>query len=148
MTKSKSVMSGEDVEDLQRLRDEWETTRQSRNICSRADIYLQENVSVVENYATGDETVQFLASTNEKTINGSNKGFGKKQRQIAGHFDNATIRQLSRDAFGTSTPPQNVGMNDDSSSFPAGHASGTRSTTEFSDMYGKGQRLESGYSTT
>ncbi|CAM1503502.1 Fc.00g010930.m01.CDS01 [Cosmosporella sp. VM-42] len=97
---SEDLITGEDKTELIRLLDESETVRQCMSICTKADAHIQENVSIIDNYATGDETVQFLASTNDKTINGRNRGFGYRQRQIGGHFSDETAQQLSKDAFG------------------------------------------------
>ena len=91
-----SLTSEEDIKDLARLRDEWATTLQCRAICSEADGHLKENISIVDNYATGD-AVQFMVSTNNKTIHGSNRGLGWRTRQVGGHLSDDSVRQLSRD---------------------------------------------------
>ena len=145
MAKSRSAMTGEDGADLERLRSELETTRQSINICRQVDMRLQQNVSVIENYATGDQTVQFLASTNEKTINGKNSGYGWAQRQIGGHFDNETVRQLSQDAF---KPVTRYGKNDESQSqdHSLSHPRPIpedQDISKFSDRWGEGYKLSS-----
>ncbi|KAI5460841.1 hypothetical protein BGZ63DRAFT_405288 [Mariannaea sp. PMI_226] len=134
--KSESFLSQDEQEEFKRLRDESQAIRQALGICSKAETRLQENVSVIENYATGDETVQFLVSTNEKTINGKNTGFGWRQRQIAGHFDNETVRQLSQDAFKENISPQNIGK-ENSRSPPLG----SKNDAEFDDRYGRGRTL-------
>ncbi|KAM6524529.1 hypothetical protein FALCPG4_010139 [Fusarium falciforme] len=145
MAKSKLAMTDEDGADLERLRSELETTRQSINICNRAEMRLQQNISVIENYATGDQTVQFIASANEKTINGKNTGFGWAQRQIGGHFDNETIRHLSQDAF---KPVTRYGRNDESQS--QDHTPSRprpipndQDVSKFSDRWGGGHKLSS-----
>ncbi|EEU39907.1 uncharacterized protein NECHADRAFT_68825 [Fusarium vanettenii 77-13-4] len=143
MAKSRSAMAEEDGADLERLRSELETTRQSIMICHQVDMRLQQNVSVIENYATGDQTVQFLASTNEKTINGKNSGFGWAQRQIGGHFDNETVRQLSQDAF---KPVTRYGKSDESQSQDQTPSHprpipNDQDVSKFSDRWGGGHRL-------
>ncbi|KAI4260726.1 MAG: hypothetical protein LQ352_000118 [Teloschistes flavicans] len=60
-------ISEEERADVVRLRDELAATRQGMDICSRAHEHLKDNVSTIDNYATGD-AVQFMVSTNEKTI--------------------------------------------------------------------------------
>ncbi|CAK7204213.1 hypothetical protein SEUCBS139899_006967 [Sporothrix eucalyptigena] len=66
ITKSKSmVTSVGDNENLLRLEEELQTTRHCIDICSKADTYMRENISVIDNYATGD-AVQFLVSNNGK----------------------------------------------------------------------------------
>jgi hypothetical protein len=97
VTKSKTtITSEEDIADLIRLQEEWETTRQSREICSKAEIHLKENISTIDNYATGD-AVQFMVSTDGSIINGKNRGLGWRTRQVGGHLSDLSVQQLSRD---------------------------------------------------
>lgn len=97
ITKSKSVVtSTEDKKDLLRLEEELQTTRHCIDICSKADTYMRENVSVIDNYATGD-AVQFLVSNNGKVIHGKNRGLGWRTRQVGGYLNDESIQQLSRD---------------------------------------------------
>ncbi|KAK5042888.1 hypothetical protein LTR84_012407 [Exophiala bonariae] len=91
-----TVASPDDLADLARLQEELETARQCMNICTKADSDLKENVSVVENYATGD-AIQFMVSTDGKTIHGMNRGLGWRTRQIGGYLSDATVVQLSQD---------------------------------------------------
>jgi hypothetical protein len=97
VTKSKTTMtSEEDLADLARLQEEWETTRQSREICSKAEIHLKENISIIENYAVGD-AIQFMVSTDGNRLHGKNRGLGWRTRQIGGHLSDATVQKISRD---------------------------------------------------
>lgn len=97
LAKSGSMMaSSDDLADLARLQEEWETARQCMNICAKADGHLKENVSVIDNYATGD-AIQFMVSTDGKTIHGKNRGLGWRTRQVGGHLSDATVVQLSQD---------------------------------------------------
>lgn len=83
VTTSKTVTTSADVAiDLTRLRDEWETTRQCMNICSTTDGHPKENVSKIDNYATGD-AVQFMISTTGQVLRGKNQGLGWRTRQVA-----------------------------------------------------------------
>lgn len=59
-------ISEEERTDLARLRDELAATRQGIDVCSKAHEHLKDNVSTIDNYATGD-AVQFMVSTREKT---------------------------------------------------------------------------------
>jgi hypothetical protein len=103
LAKSKTAISSEeDAQDLSRLRDEWETARQCLEICSRADTHFKENVSVIENYGTGD-ALQFMVSTNGKVLHGKNRGLGWRNRQVGGYVSNESIQQLSRDFASTHT---------------------------------------------
>ncbi|KEF54294.1 uncharacterized protein A1O9_09460 [Exophiala aquamarina CBS 119918] len=97
LAKSNSTMTSDnDNADLARLQEEWETARQCIQICSKADGHLKENVSVIDNYATGD-AIQFMVSTDGKTIHGKNRGHGWRTRQVGGHLSDATVVQLSQD---------------------------------------------------
>ena len=97
VTKSKTAMtSEEELADLVRLREEWETARQCIDICSKANIHLKENISTIDNYATGD-AVQFMVSTDGNIIHGKNKGLGWRTRQVGGHLSDVSLQQLSRD---------------------------------------------------
>jgi hypothetical protein len=87
LTRSRiAATSTEELEYLDsRLRDQWETTRQCLGICSRADDHLKENISTIDNYATGD-AIQFMVSTDGKTIHGKNNGLGWRTRQVGSHI--------------------------------------------------------------
>ncbi|KXH63430.1 hypothetical protein CSAL01_04544 [Colletotrichum salicis] len=69
IAKSSTRMSSEhDVAQLARLRGEWTTARQCLDICSKAESHAKETVSIIDNYATGDDTVQFLILITGKTM--------------------------------------------------------------------------------
>ncbi|GKT48505.1 uncharacterized protein ColSpa_08686 [Colletotrichum spaethianum] len=96
--KSAAKMNSEhEVAQLATLREEWDTARQCLSICSSAENHVKENISIIDNYATGDDTVQFLVSTNGKTIHGKNRGYGSMMRQVGGHLSDASLQQMSRD---------------------------------------------------
>lgn len=110
--------SDEDLMDLARLRDEWDTARQCVDICSKANMHLKESVSTIDNYGTGD-AVQFMVSTNGKTIHGRNKGLGWRTRQLGGHVSDASLQKVSSDfalsfqnAKGIDPSPQTPGSHD------------------------------------
>ena len=88
--------SQEAAADIARLRDEWESARQSVNLVSCASRDLEKSVSVIENHATGD-AVQFMVSTSGQILHGTNRGLGWRTRQVGGHIDAETVRQISRD---------------------------------------------------
>ena len=91
-----ATTSKEDLVDLTRLRDEWDTARECRDICSRANTNLKENVSAIDNDASGD-AVQFLVSTTNKTISGRNRGHGWRIRQFGGHMSDTSLQKISGD---------------------------------------------------
>ena len=145
VAKSKTAMTSEaDVADLARLQDEWETTRQSIDICSKAENHLKENVSTIDNYATGD-AVQFMVSTDGKTIHGKNQGFGWRSRQVGGHLSDVTVQQISRDM--TSISIRNIGneglpLRGDAQSVPT-DAVEDASSSGYRERYGRGFKLTS-----
>lgn len=137
-----SVTSEGDFTDLARLRAEWETTRQCMDICSKADTNLKENVSSIDNYATGD-ALQFMVSTNEKTIHGRNRGLGWRSRQVGGHLSDVSVQQISRDMTTI-----NIRHNGNEGTSPQGNTSsvpdyGTENApaSEFKERYGRGFQL-------
>lgn len=145
VTKSKTAMnSQEDVADLARLRDEWETARQCLDICSKADNHLKENVTIIDNYAIGD-AVQFLVSTDGKTIHGKNRGLGWRTRQVGGHLNDTSLQQLSRDF--TSISIRNIGdegspSQSNTTSVPNDEAENGHNS-DFRERYGRGFQLTS-----
>ncbi|KAK9846782.1 hypothetical protein MYU51_000771 [Penicillium brevicompactum] len=144
LVKSKTAISSdEEAQDLSRLRDEWETARQCLDICSRADDHLKENVSVIENYGTGD-ALQFMVSANGKVLHGKNRGVGWRSRQVGGYLSDESIQQLSRNLASMHTSPLR-GEN----SFPKAGATPSaddtvegETTAEFQERFGRGFTLK------
>jgi hypothetical protein len=97
MSKSMTTMAQDDAKYLARLREDWTTARQCRDILSEADHRLKENISVIDNHATGDETVQLLVSNSQKTIHGKNRGYGFQIKQLGGHLSDESIQKVSGD---------------------------------------------------
>ena len=96
--KSKTAMLDEEqAAELATLQADWKSARECINICSQADLNLNENISVIDNFATGDDAVQFLVSTNNKTIHAKNRGYGMRPRQLGGHLSDESLQQVSRD---------------------------------------------------
>lgn len=143
VAQSKTTMSSEeDRTELTRLQDEWETARECIDICSKADMNLRENVSTIENYGLGD-AVQFMVSTDGKTLHGKNRGLGWRTRQVGGHLSDATVQKLSGDMF-LSNGLQNER---DALSLPRNDASASDNGFEnapgpqFQERYGRGFKL-------
>ncbi|KAK2617035.1 hypothetical protein QQS21_000129 [Conoideocrella luteorostrata] len=122
--------SPEVAADIVRLRDEWESARQSMDLLSPANSQLEKSVSVIENHATGD-AVQFMVSTKGKILNGTNRGLGWRTRQVGGYLDDETVRQISRDMSHVSF--HNVGEVD--------HSPARERDAEFKERYGDGFKL-------
>ncbi|KAH8657386.1 hypothetical protein BGZ60DRAFT_531552 [Tricladium varicosporioides] len=143
-----ATTSEEDLADLVRLREEWETTLQSREICSKAEMHLKENVSTIDNYATGD-AVQFMVSTDGSIIHGKNRGLGWRTRQVGGHLSDLSVQQLSRDM--SNIRPQyngneNPASRDNIMSAPDGEME-NKTGSEFKERYGPGFKLSPGAAT-
>lgn len=141
IVKSRSGMkSEEDIADLTRLREEWETTRQCIDICSQADKNLKETVTTIENHGVGD-SVQFMVSTNGQVIHGKNRGLGWRNRQVGGHLSDESLQQLSRDMtsinFHHTHHPESQSADNQQSS-PAGQESEHQI---YSERYGRGYQL-------
>ena len=97
MSQSSATMPQEDADYLARLREEWNTARQCRDICFQADQHLKDNISVIDNHATGDESVQLLVSNSQKTIHGKNRGYGDRIKQLGGHLSDESIQKVFGD---------------------------------------------------
>lgn len=97
VAKSNRATTQDDTAFLAKLQEEWTTARQCRDICFKADQHLKENISVIDNHATGDETVQFLVSSSQKTIHGKNRGYGVQIKQLGGHLSDQSIQKISGD---------------------------------------------------
>ncbi|KAH3996966.1 hypothetical protein HBH98_053670 [Parastagonospora nodorum] len=97
MSKAGTTMAQEDADYLGKLKGEWTAARQLQDICTKADRHLKENISVIDNHATGDDAVQFLVSNSQKTIHGKNRGYGDQIRQLGGHLSDQSIQKVSGD---------------------------------------------------
>lgn len=146
MTKSKTAMiTEEEVADFARLREEWVTVRHCIDFCSKADNTLKENISIIENYAVGDDAIQFMVSTDGKVIHGKNQGLGSRPKQVGGHFNDLSLQQLSKDIthlylqpIGDSSPSSQ----DNTPSVP-NDAAGSEPSSGYRERYGPGMKLES-----
>ncbi|KAG8627700.1 hypothetical protein KVT40_003573 [Elsinoe batatas] len=133
--------------DFMRLREEREATRQAMDICTSAQEHLKESVNNVENFATGN-ALQFMASTDGRTIRGKNKGFGAVTGQVGGTYDPASFAELCKimNAVNLDLTHQTPGAAASSSrqSKETGDTSlehGQHHTSKFDNQYGKGVRL-------
>ncbi|KAK3901447.1 hypothetical protein C8A05DRAFT_44914 [Staphylotrichum tortipilum] len=143
--KSKAVMSNEEeAEELAKLQADWESARECIGICSKADTNLNENISVIDNFATGDDAVQFLVSTDGKTIHAKNRGYGMRPRQLGGHLSDESLQQVSRDmslvAFHNAVDGR-PSMRDNSRQVSDDVVD--RSSVGFQERHGRGFKLES-----
>ncbi|KAL2839207.1 hypothetical protein BJY01DRAFT_29058 [Aspergillus pseudoustus] len=134
--------SQEELTDLARLRDEWKTTRQCIDICSKADINFKEAITTVDNYATGD-AVQFMVSTDGQVIHGRNRGLGWRSRQVGGHLNDTSLQQLSKDftTINIHHPIREDLSSPDKTTATASDIPSSESTSEFDKRYGRGSQL-------
>ncbi|GKU14516.1 unnamed protein product [Fusarium langsethiae] len=94
---SSTTVSPDDKILLDNLNDEAEALRHSLNLCSNIDTYLEEKISNIVNHAEGDDTIQFMVSTDGKPLNGKNHGVGSRLKQAGGHFKEQYLQQISQD---------------------------------------------------
>jgi hypothetical protein len=97
VSSSGTALTQDDASRLARLREEWESTRQCRDICHKMDLHMKNNISVIDNHVTGNDAVQFLVSNSQKTIHGKNHGFGDIIRQVGGHLNDESMQRMSSD---------------------------------------------------
>lgn len=136
---SSVIASDQDRADLARLRDEWEATRHSIEICDRASEHLKDNVSTIDNYAVGD-AVQFMVSTNGKTIHGTNRGLGWRTRQVGGHIGEEALKEIAQSLTSLVTPVPDAAQKSTTSAIQEEQKTEAR---EFSSQYGEGFTLSS-----
>jgi len=145
VAKSKTAMSSEnEVADLVRLQEEWETTRQCMDVCSKAHTHLNENITTIENYGLGD-AVQFMVSTNGSVVHGKNRGLGWRTRQVGGYLSDAAVVHLSRDMSRTAfqnTENDGPSSRSNTLSVPA-ETVRSEPVSEFRERYGRGISLAS-----
>ncbi|KAK2040713.1 hypothetical protein LZ31DRAFT_473919 [Colletotrichum somersetense] len=140
--KSTAKMSSKvEVAELVRLQEEWTTARQCLDICLSAENHVKENISIIDNYATGDDTVQFLVSTNGKTIHGKNRGFGIMTRQVGGHLSDASLQQMSRDIRISLQATRKETSSSQGEASSADEGVEDASNAEFKGRYGRGLKL-------
>ncbi|KAI1839577.1 hypothetical protein JX266_014212 [Neoarthrinium moseri] len=94
---SESIMSKEDQSSLEKLQAEEKTVRHCLDYCMGIDEVLESQISNIENHAEGDDTIQFMVSTDGKTIHGKNRGVGLRLKQVGGHIGEESLQQLSQD---------------------------------------------------
>lgn len=139
VSKSRTAMqSSEDRADLMRLQEEWEATRQSISIFAKAETFLRENISVIDNYAVGN-AIQFMVSTDGTIIRGSNRGLGFSTKQVGGHLSDTALQQLSRDMSGVIfRKPEGSGQQ---SPPPSDAIEKNKFAADYVDRYGPGFSL-------
>lgn len=137
--------SVKDTDELMRIQNEIEMNREFLDICFRADRQAKEKISQIDNYATGDDNLQFLVSTDGKVIAGKNRLFGSRTQQLGGHIDGITLRHITQ-------PNANIGIRHEGVDEQTQQEDVTPSSKnmlrepqdpEFIDRYGNGRKLAS-----
>ncbi|KFX99559.1 hypothetical protein O988_03794 [Pseudogymnoascus sp. VKM F-3808] len=96
VAKSKMAMtSKEEIADLARIWDELETTFKRKEMFSKAESRLNENISVIENHGNWDAR-QIMVSTDGKTLHGKNTGLGWRSFQVGGSMSEAALQDVVR----------------------------------------------------
>ncbi|KXJ87491.1 hypothetical protein Micbo1qcDRAFT_236373 [Microdochium bolleyi] len=93
----KAKLSAEDEAASERLQTEARTLRNCLDFCSNVDEVLESQMSNIENYADGDDIIQYMVSTDGKPLLGKNKGSGKRLKQAGGHLSDGSFQQMSQD---------------------------------------------------
>ncbi|KAJ4310817.1 hypothetical protein N0V94_008254 [Neodidymelliopsis sp. IMI 364377] len=135
MSKSSATMTPEDSRYLARLREELATARKCRDICVQADHHLKENISVIDNHATGNKAVQLLVSNSQKTIHGKNRGYGDHIKQLGGHLSDQSIQKVSGDFVKMVIQRSEDALSEDNGT--------NEEATKWRPQYGNGKTLRS-----
>jgi hypothetical protein len=131
--KSKTgTVSEEDGTDIQRLQEILGAIYQSERVLSEAGTSLKENISTIENYATGD-ALQLAVSTSGKVIRGKNSGLGWRAWQVGGHVSDVTVQVIFRNALQRGI-----------SSVPDDGVYSVNSELVFRERYGPGYKMTAG----
>ncbi|KAH6646820.1 hypothetical protein BKA67DRAFT_525579 [Truncatella angustata] len=138
------IVSDDDIKNMERLREEWTTVRRCIDFCSEADQTLKENISIIENYATGDDAIQYMVSTDGKTIHGKNRGFGSRPKQVGGHLNDVSLQQISKDIaqMYTETIQSAVSSAESAVGIDVDSPSDKDVSSNYHSRYGRGNRLE------
>ncbi|KAM0544563.1 hypothetical protein ACHAPJ_011780 [Fusarium lateritium] len=92
-----NATSKEGQASFDKLQNDAKALRRCLAFCSDVDTYVESQISNIENHAEGDDTIQFMVSTDGKPLNGKNHGKGQRQKQAGGHLDNKSLQQMSQD---------------------------------------------------
>jgi hypothetical protein len=141
---STATISNHEQASLNKLQAEAKTLRHCLNFCTDIDAVLESQISNIENHAEGDDTIQFMVSTNGKPVNGKNRGNGLRLKQAGGHFSEESLQQLSQD-FKTISIHHQTGLQEyirkPSISAEGGDGASHRPESPFGDRHGPGFTL-------
>lgn len=92
-----SSLSGKNVAEVARLREEWVSTHGQMGALYKIGQKLEDTVSQIQNHATGD-ALQVMVSADGKPLRGTNKATGQGiQLQAGGLMSNETIQIFLRE---------------------------------------------------
>ncbi|KAF7520530.1 hypothetical protein G7054_g12731 [Neopestalotiopsis clavispora] len=141
---STATISTREQASLNKLQAEAKTLRHCLNFCTDIDAVLESQISNIENHAEGDDTIQFMVSTDGKPVNGKNRGNGLRLKQAGGHFSEESLQQLSQD-FKTISIHHQTGLQEyvrkPSISAEGGDSASHRPESPFGDRHGPGFTL-------
>lgn len=86
MSESNASTTQEDMKYLKRTREEWETARQCRDICNKADERFK--------YTTGDDAMLFLLSNSQNATQGKDREFGGHVNHLGSHLSDESISKV------------------------------------------------------
>lgn len=144
--KSKTAMTSKDgITELTRMWDEWEAASKCKEFLSKAENYLNENISTIENYTAGN-SVQYMLSTDGTVIRGKNQDNGGGSIPFRGYIGSAALQAMVR-----SMPRIGVGPSRNECLPLKGNIPPTQANTvdkggvsKFNDWYGRGIKLSLG----
>ena len=136
------MSSKEEIAELIRVRDERVAASKCKEFFSKAENYLTENISIIENYSAG-KSIQYLVSTDGTTIRGKNQDDGGGSFQCGGHMDSASLQAIAQSRPNISVgPPKNECLPLRSNMAPAQvDAVDKEGFSKFNDRYGRGIKL-------
>lgn len=137
-------MASEDAANIARLREEWEMARLSMDVCSKANNHLMENMSTVDTY-TMDDAVEFMVSTDGKTIDDRDRQLGWEPRQVGGILSEASLQQLSRDmtSVTNSNSRKEIPPSRDDTQSGLDNKEENGPTSDFQGRFGQGSQITS-----
>ncbi|KAI9146767.1 hypothetical protein HJFPF1_13505 [Paramyrothecium foliicola] len=106
------------------------------------DAHVEAHISTIKNHAQGNDTIQFMPSTDGLPLNGTNNGVGDRLKQAGGFFNDESLQQLSRD-FTTIAAHQSGRKSDadTSVSIPNDKGASADPKSPFGDRHGPGFML-------
>ena len=106
-----------------------------------ADKTSNGNINIIENSATGDDSIQYMVTTDEGVVHGRNEAKGLRLKQVGGKMDGASVQHISTDIttlFSGTIGSDSTSSENNTLSTSSG-AVELEPRSEFQDRYGRGQ---------